>query len=40
METSEKESCHRRQPEEISSPYQLIVEGKDDINFFKAFLEN
>ena len=40
METSEKEFCHRRQPEEISSPYQLIVEGKDDINFFEAFLEN
>jgi len=40
METSEKEFCHRRQPEEINSPYQLIVEGKDDINFFEAFLES
>ena len=40
METPEKESCHRRQPEEISAPYQLIVEGKDDKYFFEAFLEN
>jgi hypothetical protein len=39
MKISEK-SCHRYKPEEISSPYQLIVEGKDDINFFEAFLEN
>ncbi len=40
METPEKESCHRCQPEEISSPYQLIVEGKDDKTFFEAFFEN
>jgi len=40
METPEKESCHRCQPEEISAPYQLIVEGKDDKTFFEAFLEN
>jgi len=40
METSERQSCHRCKPEEIRSPYQLIVEGKDDKTFFEAFLEN
>ena len=39
METSERESCHRFKPDEIRSPYQLIVEGKDDETFFEAFLE-
>jgi hypothetical protein len=40
METSERQSCHRRKPDEIRSSYQLIVEGKDDKTFFEAFLEN
>ena len=40
MEISEKVTFRRRNPIVINLAYQLIVEGKDDINFFEAFLEN
>lgn len=38
MATDEKSSSQGGKRKEITSPYLLIVEGKDDEKFFEAFL--